>query len=222
MYHKVIHTGHFMRIHEIRKKAGQDELEYTFLMDCLKNYKSPRAKLTRFLKSGELIRVKKGMYLVGKDYRQNTVSLELFANKIYGPSYISLEYALAFYGLIPEHVVEVTSVTTGRKKSFTTPIGRFSYFPLPLQLYQIGYSLQPIDKNRRVLMATKEKALADLFRFRKYKIEGLEEMKELLFEDLRIDPPSIYELDVSLLKEIRRAKGSALIDLLIQLIQEQP
>jgi Transcriptional regulator, AbiEi antitoxin len=210
-----------MRIHEVRKRAGQDEIDYTFLMDCLKEYKSPRAKLTRFLKSGELIRVKKGMYLLGRDFRQQVVSLELWANKIYGPSYVSLEYALAFYGLIPEHVVEVTSVTTGRKKNFNTPIGRFSYYPLPLPLYQVGYTLMEIGQNRRALMATKEKALADLFYFRRYKIKRVEEMKELLFEDLRMEPSRIYELDASLLLQIRHAKGSPLIDLLIQLIQAQ-
>ncbi len=210
-----------MHIYEIRKRAGQDELDYTFLMDCLKDYKSPRAKVTQLLRKGELIRVKKGMYLAGDQWREGIVCLELWANKVYGPSYVSMEYALAFYGTIPEHVVEVTSVTTGRKKNFNTPIGRFSYSTLPLKLYQVGYTLQKIDANRSALIATKEKALADLFYFREYKIKTLEEMKKLLFEDLRMEPSQIYEMEIPLLVRIRQANGSALIDLLIEVIQEQ-
>src|SRR6202008_2894394 len=117
-------------------KSQSEEIDYTFVMDCLKDYKSPRAKLTGLLQKGDLIRVKKGIYLFGPEYRKGPYSPEVLANKIYGPSYVSREYALAYYGLIPEYVVEVTSISTKRARNFDTPMGRFSYARLPSKLYQ--------------------------------------------------------------------------------------
>ena len=84
---------------QLRNKCAGEEIDYTFIMDCLKDYSSPRAKLTALLKKGDLIRVKKGLYIFGSDYRKGPYSPEIMANKIYGPSYVSQEYALAYYGL---------------------------------------------------------------------------------------------------------------------------
>jgi hypothetical protein len=67
-----------------------------------------------------------------------TVEPMEIANPLYGPSYISLEYALSYYGLIPERVESITSVTTKRSKKFITPLGSFSYEHIPLKAYPIG------------------------------------------------------------------------------------
>src|SRR3990167_11055459 len=128
-------------IAQLRSKSQGEEIDYTFVMDCLEDYRSPRAKLTGFLKKGDLIRVKKGLYLFGSDYRKGPYSPEILANKIYGPSYVSREYALAYYGLIPEHVTEVTSISTKRNRSFDTPIGRVSYAHLPPKFYKVSFNL---------------------------------------------------------------------------------
>src|SRR3990167_5392690 len=85
-------------------KAKANELDYQFVMDCLKDYASPRAKLSRLIDEGALIRVKKGLYLLGPEFQHHPYCLELIANLIYGPSYVSLERALYIYGMIPEHV----------------------------------------------------------------------------------------------------------------------
>jgi hypothetical protein len=206
---------------DICQKAGRDELEYGFLMDCLSGYASPRAKVTQLIKSGDLIRVKKGLYLVGKKHQKDLICSELWANKIYGPSYISLEYALSFYGLIPEHVFLVTSVTSKRKKNFITPIGNFSYAYLPLKLYSVGYALLELNQRQSALIASPEKALADLFYFRKFDVQLLKEFKDLLFDDLRIDSELLYQLDTDLLFGIFHAGGSKLLLLLIELIKEK-
>ena len=101
---------------EIRKKTKVEELDYLFLMSCLTAYKQPRDKLTDLLKKNYLIRIKKGLYIFAKDYRLRPFSLEVLANLIYGPSYISLEYALSYYGMIPERVNRITSICFKRIK----------------------------------------------------------------------------------------------------------
>lgn len=93
----------------LRSQAPSEELDYRFVMNCLINYRSPRVKLNHLLNVGALIRVKKGLYVFGKQFSRGPYCLELLANKIYGPSYVSLEWALQFHGLIPERVEVVVS-----------------------------------------------------------------------------------------------------------------
>ena len=88
------------------------------------------------------------------------ISRELLANLIYGPSYISLDYALSYHGLIPERVETVTSVTLGRSRTFTTPYGMFSYRRLSQSRYAVG-GLLAEHGDLSFLIASPEKALAD-------------------------------------------------------------
>src|SRR5258708_26257092 len=92
------HTGGKMNIFKIRRSAKREEIDYLFLMHALAEYRSPRNKIQAFLRSKELIRIKKGLYIFGEKARQEAFSKEILANLIYGPSAISLEYALAYYG----------------------------------------------------------------------------------------------------------------------------
>lgn len=201
---------------QLRNKSQGEEIDYTFVMDCLKDYKSPRAKLTTLLQKGDLIRVKKGLYLFGSDYRKGPYSQEIMANKIYGPSYVSREYALAYYGLIPEYVAEVTSMSTKRAREFDTPIGRFSYAHLPPKLYQVSFSLVSVRNNETALLATAEKALADLLYFRHDHPETLNELTGLLFDDLRLDPALVSRMRIGVFNEILKAGGSPTIKLIIE------
>jgi hypothetical protein len=206
---------------QLRNKSQGEEIDYTFVMDCLKDYKSPRSKLTTLLQKGELIRVKKGLYLFGSDYRKGPYSPEIMANKIYGPSYISREYALAYYGLIPEHVVEVTSVSTKRARNFDTPIGRFSYARLPPKLYQVNFNLVSIRNNETALLATAEKALADLLYFRNDHPETLNELVDLLFDDLRLDDALVSRMRIGMFTEILKAGGAPTLKLIIEWLKGQ-
>ena len=190
---------------QLRNKSQGEEIDYTFVMDCLKDYKSPRAKLTTLLQKGDLIRVKKGLYLFGSDYRRGPYSPEIMANKIYGPSYVSREYALAYYGLIPEYVAEVTSISTKRARNFDTPIGRFSYARLPPKLYQVNFNLISVRNNETALFATAEKALADLLYFRDDHPETLNELVDLLFDDLRLDEALVSRMRIGMFNEILKA-----------------
>lgn len=108
-----------------------------------------------------LIRLRQGWYAF-PEYLGKAGFEMYIANRIYRPSYVSLHSALAFYGLIPEAVVQVTSVTTLKTKSFSNPFGTFSYKSLKPELL-FGYDLKPTDNGQRVpLVATVEKALLDL------------------------------------------------------------
>ncbi len=206
---------------QLRSKSQGEEIDYTFVMDCLKDYKSPRAKLTTLLKKGDLIRVKKGLYLFGSDYRKGPYSQEIMANKIYGPSYVSREYALAYYGLIPEFVAEVTSISTKRARNFDTPIGRFSYAHLPPKLYQVSFNLVTVRNNETALLATAEKALADLLYLRDDHPETLNELVELLFDDLRLDEAGVSRMRIGMFTEILKAGGSPLLKLIIEWLKRQ-
>ena len=89
-------------VEELRKRISGEEFDYQALLDGLREYDRPRDKITNLLRQGGIIRVKKGIYVFGERYRRRPFSRELLANMIYGPSYVSLETALHYYGLIPE------------------------------------------------------------------------------------------------------------------------
>ncbi len=197
-------------------KAPGEELDYGFVMECLKAYRNPRVKLNHLLKIGALIRIKKGIYIFGKNFARRPFSSEVLANMIYGPSYVSLEWACQYYRLIPERVTTVTSITTQRSKRFQTPLGLFTYDHLSIQVFSIGVTLIKFSDQQQALIATKEKALTDLLVLRRGAFSSKKHFKETLFEDLRIEEEDISKLDLDLLKAIYLAKPHSAINYLIQ------
>lgn len=202
------------------ERAPNEELEYGFVIDALKEYQNPRIKLHHLLKIGALIRVKKGFYVFGEKFARRPFSLEVLANMIYGPSYVSLEWACQYYGLIPEKVTVVTSVTTKRTKQFNTPVGSFSYNHVSLQYYPIGVTFVKY-RDVQAQVATKEKALVDLLNVRRGHISSLKALKETLFEDLRITEEDMDGLDLENIEIIAKVAPSHTSNLLIQLIKKR-
>lgn len=190
-------------------------------MECLAEYRSPRSKVTHLLRNGDIIRVRKGLYVFGPEHRRSPVSLELLANLIYGPSYVSLEYALAYYGLIPEYVVEVTSVTSKRRKMYETPIGRFSYMPIPTTLFSVGFTLHEVSNSVSALIATPEKAFADMLYKRNAHITTNTELEALLFDDLRLDETGLKKMRIGILQTILTAGGSPILSLFINWLRSK-
>ena len=205
----------------VRSRAPSEIVDYGFVMDCLKNYSFPRTKLTQLLKTEALIRIKKGLYVFGPLYSRQPYSLEVLANLIYGPSYVSLEWALHTYGMIPERVEEITSVTTKRSRMFTTPIGRFSYAHRPALAYSVGVERRQISDYQGFLIATPEKALVDLLTIRRGKVSKISEIAQLLFEDFRIEEEDLQKLDLSLLKKINDVYPHSTITLLIDFLSKE-
>lgn len=198
-------------IAELRISVPGEVFDYQILMDALSDYSKPRDVVTRLLSQGVLVRIKKGLYCFGNAYRRGPVEREYVANLVYGPSYVSLEYALYFYDLIPERVYTVTSVTTKRSKEFDTPLGNFYYRMLSGNRYEAGFTLHSTETSS-FLIATPEKALVDKVwtdsRFDGTRISGFE---QYLTEDLRIDRGALLKLDRDSMMDICEAYDSAKI-----------
>lgn len=204
-----------MRIETVRKLAKQEIIDYQFLLSALSEYSRPRDKITAWLKSGELIRVKKGLYVFGKDIALTPYSHELLGNLIYGPSAISLSYALSYYGFIPERVTTITSITNKRNKSFTTPVGEFTYQYLSPAKYQVGILLagEPLQN---FFMASPEKALCDHIHLtdRQVILKDISSMSAYLLHDMRLDEEALRSLKMNKLTEICEAYSDARLNLL--------
>jgi predicted transcriptional regulator of viral defense system len=164
------------------------------------------------LKKGEIVRVKKGLYFLPEPYGA-TLNKILLSNLIYGPSYVSYEYALSYWGVIPEKVEEVTAVTNKRKKRFQTPIGVFSYKYLNNRIFSVGKVLIN-DGDVSSIIASKEKSLCDKIATVK-EIDTAEDAVTYLETDLRIDWDEIRDLDVSELKSIMMHYRSKSVSLFV-------
>jgi len=204
-----------MHIQEIRNQAIFEEIDYVFLKEALKGYAQPRLKINAFLKAKDLIRIKKGLYVFGPKVARDPYCRERLANLIYGPSAISLEYALSYYGLIPEKVEEVTSITPRRNKHFNTPLGAFTYHYLHPKKYPIGISQLEFPGNRNVLFATKEKALCDFLILKSPSFTNTEELEHHLLEDLRIEEEYLFSLEKNQLIAIAKGYTHKNINMLI-------
>jgi len=123
---------------QLRQKITGDLFDYAQLTDVLSGYGNVRTKIGRLLASGEVIRIKKGFYTFPEYLRKAPLNSCAIANMIYGPSYVSCDYALAYYGMIPERVEAVTSMTLGRPREFSTPVGNFIYLQRNAADYSIG------------------------------------------------------------------------------------
>jgi hypothetical protein len=187
---------------DVRNRIPAEIFDYQTLTDALKGLSSPRDKITDMLRQGIIIRVKKGLYVFGDNYRRYLHSKELLANLVYGPSYVSLDYALAYYGLIPEGVEALTSVTPNRPRRFSTPVGLFIYRQIPAPAYEEGMVRVEGEHNQAFLIASPEKALADkLVSVRGAPIASIGEMGRFLEEDLRIDSGAIRAFSVEKIEE---------------------
>jgi predicted transcriptional regulator of viral defense system len=191
----------------LRKMALTEEIDYNFVTSALAAYKNPRVKMNDLLKKGDLIRVKKGLYVFGPELAREPYSKETLANLIYGPSYISLEYALSFYGMIPERVDTITSITNKRNKLFHTPVGTFSYRYISPSLYHSGVTLHRIDDYHSFLIATREKALADTVYYTD-RMADKEHLKQYLFENLRIEREVCKRMNIRILKSYAGLYGN--------------
>ena len=160
------------------------------VMENLKNYASPKARLTRLLGAGKLVQVRRGLFV-----DDLAVSRRALAPLIYGPSYISFQYALASYGLIPERVEVITSASFNKNKDkhYRTPLGEYRYLYLPATVYPYGLRLTE-DGGAAYLIASAEKALCDAV----YKVPAantVSQIQSLLIDDWRMDPGELGALD---------------------------
>jgi predicted transcriptional regulator of viral defense system len=205
----------------ILKQIETPYVDAQTLLNLLSNYRKPREKIIHLVKKGELIRLKNGFYLITDKIEQGTnriIPFEQIANMLYGPSYVSLEWALSFYGMIPERVHSVTSMTLGKNKEYRTPIGYFSYHRLTPTSYPTGITQKKTTHfPGNFIIATPEKALTDLV-FLKCKGLDRDQLKADLLESKRIDRTCIQQLDKTLLFEIAKQFRSKSVGHLLELV----
>ena len=142
-----------------------------------------------------IIRLKKGLYVVSPAVSRVPLSLELIANQLYAPSYVSMSSALRYYGLIPEAVYTVQSVSIKHARSFDTPVGRFAYTSINREAFHVGVSVVNMQ-TYTFLMASPEKALCDLIaNSPKVNLRYMRDVERYLEEDIRLDVDEFLKMD---------------------------
>lgn len=207
-------------IANIREKVDHEVFDYQVLLDVLSAYRKPRDRIARLVTDGEIVRVKKGLYVFAAPFRRNPIVLEQLANLIYGPSYVSLDTVLSFHGLIPERVEVVSSVTTGRAHNFDTPFGAFTYRTLSSARYAVGMLVDDRGK-APFLVASPEKALADkVWCDKRFTGTRASDFSAYLLDDLRADESALRALDAARLTTIAKSYGSPKIANLLRFLRK--
>jgi hypothetical protein len=156
-------------------------------------------RITTLEKQGLLIRLKRGLYVVSPEISGRELSVGLVANHLYGPSYVSLHWALRWYGLIPERVDTVTSVTTRHTREFDNSLGRFTFRGVSREYFPIGIKIQEED-GVNYLLATPERALCDMLMQEKHVPDQSVSSLEVFFEeDMRIDTDDIRQMNPAII-----------------------
>lgn len=184
--------------------------------------KTKFAKVAQLEKAGEIIRLKRNLFVVTPDETGIPLSSGLIANHLLAPSYISMHSALRYYGLIPEAVYTTQSMTFKSAKAFNTPVGNFCYYHISREAYPIGIT-QIKKANAVYIMATPEKALCDLIANQpgitlRYKKEAL----EFLEKNLRFDMEKFYQFHPDIFAEYaQKGKKATSILTILKLLKNE-
>ena len=184
------------------------------------NITSANRKVANLEKEGRIIRLKRGMYVVNPNESGKLLSLGLIGNVLYGPSYVSMLTALREYGLIPERVEVVESMTTHLTVSFENPVGRFEYHHCAKDYYSIGIT-QREEEGITYLIATPEKALCDyIVCTPRLPLRFIKDTYIFLEEDLRLDMDAFMEMNVDIFRQCAAvSKKQQAINNLIKILE---
>ncbi len=151
-----------MEFEHLLELVGSDPVFETALLLAGKvNPEVVRMQLTRWMNSGRVYQLRRGLYMIAPPYQKVKPHPFLVANRMQRASYVSGQSALAFYGLIPEVVPVTLSVTAGRPERLETPLGAFEFRHVKPGLLR-GYRMTDLGLSQQALVATPEKALLDL------------------------------------------------------------
>lgn len=160
------------------------------LLEQFGEYANPANKIAYMVKKGELFPVSHGVYETEK-----STPGHLLAGSVYGPSYLSFDFALSYYGLIPETAYAFTSATFGKRKRkiYKTMFGTFLYRDIPKEAYPFEIHIKK-EGEYSYLIASPEKALCDKL-YTLSPLANMTELKQLLFDDLRVDGQEFDKLN---------------------------
>jgi len=182
----------------------------SLLLHEMAGYASPKARLTRLVKNGQLVRLRRGLYIEAG----HPLSPFVLAAALYGPSYISFETALAHHGLIPELVLSITPAAYNKNKNkvYHTPRGAFSYRVIPGAAFPHEV-LREEEQGQGYLMASAEKALCDLL-YQTAPQKGLAGLAALILENWRIEADDLSTLNpqtILFLSPLYRSRNLSLL-----------
>lgn len=181
------------------------------------DYKDINGKIFRDVKNGNLIPLIKGLY----ETDASVPGMKL-AQFIYGPSYLSFESALAYYGLIPETVYRTYTCSSYNKrkiKKYSNKFGLYVYRDVPKEVFPFCVNIIN-DDNYTFLIASPEKALCDKI-YSISPLDNIDDIKKLIFEDLRIDESDFYSLNMKDIAELAPLYKSKNLNLLLKLVKEE-
>lgn len=186
------------------------------LLEKYKDYSNPADKIKRETEKQNLISLKKGLYVDDKNLEG-----ALLAQFIYGPSYLSFEYALWYYDMIPEGIMHTyTSATFSKRKRkiYENYFGTYIYKDVPKAAFSVGVKTEEYE-GTTYLIATKEKALCDKL-YIMPPVRTLKDIKDMLFDDLRIDEDIVYSLNKDDLEFLSSLYHSNNVSLLAKLLSK--
>lgn len=188
---------------------------------CFSLLNAPSKRIQYLENEGDIIRLKRGLYIVNPEVSGKPIVAPLCANHIYGPSYVSLRWALRWYGLIPEQVHRMTSVTFKRSRSFETPIGVFDYYQVKTDYFSIGLRMEQ-EEDVSFIIASPEKALCDFILYDIYLPDrSVKRLAQYLEEDLRFDMDELAHFDVEIIKSCaEQGAKKTILNNLIKIIQQ--
>ncbi|MEK7849347.1 MAG: hypothetical protein AAB213_00790 [Candidatus Omnitrophota bacterium] len=176
----------------IKKVQDYPVIDLESLMVGLKNPQSLKVHISRWQKSGKLIPLKNGLYILANAYRKVEPQEFYIASLLKTPSYVTMEKALEYHDMIPEAVAVYTCVTTKRQGRFETPIGVFDYRHIKTS-YFWGYDSVTLN-DQTAFVASPEKALLDLIYLKNIKVSQgyLEELRLQNIDDIDLKKLMAY------------------------------
>ncbi len=208
-----------MKLKEIQKKTEKlAVINKTVLRNFEKNSNTLDGNIRYWLKGGDLIALKKGLYVFAERYKNEKnkdVFLEYIAGQLVSPSYLSLEYVMAKYQLLTESANVITSITTKSTRNYNNKLGAFRYYTVTPKLF-CGYRVELIS-GAPIAVASKAKALFDFLYLRFVKDAVINE-KEV--EELRINWENLSKKEFIELSSCAALTRSVEIKELIKLIQK--
>lgn len=157
-----------------------------------------RRQLSRWVRAKKVIPIRRGLYALAPPYRKTDPHPFLVANAMKPASYVSLQSALAYYGLIPEYTPVVTSVTTGRPERVETALGVFEFSHVKKPWFA-SYRRVEVAHGQPVFLASAEKSLLDLVYLTPQAVR-MEYLRELRLQNLD-------QLDMQTMMDVARRSG---------------
>lgn len=199
-----------------KKMQGRPYFTSAIFKALATNEKTVHNQIVSWIKNGDVVKLRRGFFTLSDQERKVGLSKKLIANTIYSPSYISLEFALSFYGMIPEAVFSVTSVTTKKTQKFTNTFGEFLYKSIKKEFF-FGFQTTKDEFGFDCFLATPEKALLDYLYFN---VSANTKINNNFFgESLRLQ--NLELLDLEKIQKMAKKIGSTKINKMVTILGKQ-